>query len=237
MKQRIWELDAARGACLFLMIAFHFWYDLVYLFRLVPMGAPGFFRLISHWGYLPFVLICGICATFSSRTFRRGLLVLGGGVIITAVTVCLYLLGLTDKGIIIYFGILHCLGTCMLLWPLLRKLPTWALAAASACMIAAGLFLQYWIRADIFWLIPLGVMPQDFASSDYFPLLPNLGYFLAGAILGRLVYPTKQTLFPKANTRNLFVRFFTFLGRHSLFIYLLHQPVLAGLIGIYLLLF
>ena len=237
MKKRIWELDASRGLFLLLMIAFHLWYDLIYLYGVVELTVPRLYAFVSDWGGVLFILISGICATLGSHPVKRGLQVLGCGLIITAVTAGLYLLGFAGKELIIYFGILHCLGSCMLLWARLSKLPTPVLAVLGAAMIAAGLYLRHYVRVDLPWLIPFGLTGRSFVSSDYFPLLPNLGYFLAGAFLGRLVYAKKQTLLPCVDPEHPVVRFFSFFGKHSLFIYLLHQPVLTGLVGICVLLF
>jgi uncharacterized membrane protein len=77
--------------------------------------------------------------------------------------------------------------------------------------------------------MPLGLVPPSFSTSDYFPLLPNLGWFLLGAVMGRTIYRKKQTLLPFVSPKNPIVRFFSFLGRHSLWIYLLHQPILSGI--------
>jgi uncharacterized membrane protein len=81
---------------------------------------------------------------------------------------------------------------------------------------------------DHYYLVPLGFMPPYFYTSDYFPLFPNLGFFLLGAVLGRTVYGKKESLLPTVNSRNPVLRFLQFLGRHSLEIYLLHQPLLSG---------
>ena len=96
-------------------------------------------------------------------------------------------------------------------------------------MAAAGLYLQTRVFDTSMVLMPLGFVPEDFASSDYFPLLPNLGYFLLGAVLGRTVYRKKESLLPKVNDRNPVLRFLQLCGKHSLWIYLLHQPVLSGI--------
>lgn len=81
----------------------------------------------------------------------------------------------------------------------------------------------------------MGFVTRGFASSDFFPLLPNLGYFLIGASLGRILYQEKHTLLPNVNENNPIIRFFSFFGKNSLLIYLLHQPILAGLVGLWLL--
>lgn len=228
MKKRIWELDALRGVCILGMVIVHFVYDLVELYALVPMAYPKWFAFIKDWGGVLFLLLSGTCATLGSRSTRRGLVVFACGMVCTVVTLGMYLLGLSGKEMIIYFGVLHCLGVCMLLWGLFKKLPTWALAALGAVFTAAGL----WLRGQLFsfpWLTVLGFVPEGFASSDYFPLLPNLGFFLLGAAVGRTVYREKTTRLPKVNAENPIVRFFTLCGRHSLAIYLLHQPILAGI--------
>ena len=228
MKKRIWELDALRGLCILGMVIVHFVYDLVELYALVPMEYPEWFAFVKDWGGVLFLLLSGTCATLGSSHTRRGLLVFACGMVCTAVTLGMYLLGFSGKEIIIYFGVLHCLGVCMLLWGGFRKLPTWALGVLGAALTAAGLWLR--TRYVSFpWLIVLGFVPDWFASSDYFPLLPNLGFFLLGAVLGRTVYRQKTTRLPKVNAESPALRFLTLCGRHSLGIYLLHQPILAGI--------
>ena len=228
MKKRIWELDALRGLCILGMVIVHFVYDLVELYALVPMAYPEWFAFVKDWGGVLFLLLSGTCATLGSGHTRRGLLVFACGMVCTAVTLGMYLLGFSGKEIIIYFGVLHCLGVCMLLWGGFRKLPTWALGVLGAALTAAGLWLR--TRYVSFpWLIVLGFVPDWFASSDYFPLLPNLGFFLLGAVLGKTVYRQKTTRLPKVNAESPALRFLTLCGRHSLGIYLLHQPILAGI--------
>ena len=70
-------------------------------------------------------------------------------------------------------------------------------------------------------------MKEGFYSADFFPLLPNVGWFLLGAVLGRVLYKEKKTLFPKVPAEAFPIRFLSWCGRQSLFIYLLHQPVLT----------
>lgn len=236
MKKRIWELDALRGVFMILIILFHLMYDLVYLFGIVELSTPlarSLYQLGNDWGGTPFLILSGLCATIGSKPIKRGLTVIGGGLIINLVTACMYFFGFADKSIIIYFGVLHCIGTCMLLWSLFRKLPTSVLLILGIAMAAVGLYMRHNVYVDFPWLIPLGFVPRTFASSDFFPLLPNLGYFLIGAAAGRTFYKSKATLLPNANANNPVIRFFSFFGKHSLIIYLLHQPILAGLVGLW----
>ena len=138
MKQRIWELDALRGLCILGVVAVHGVFDAVELYGLVKWDYPAWFSLIKDWGGLIFLALSGICVTLGSRCIRRGIVVFLCGMVCTLVTWGMYRLGFADKSIIIYFGVLHCLGACMLLWPVFRKLPWWALAGAGAALAAAA---------------------------------------------------------------------------------------------------
>ena len=229
MKQRIWELDAARGICLLFMIYGHIVYDVVYLFALAPLNDGGIFDwAVLHIGPT-FIIISGICATLGKHPIKRGLLVLGCGMIVTVVTTGMYLLGFANRSIVIYFGVLHCLSICMLLSPLFRKLPYWVLLPLGLAVIFMKDLVQG-ITTDSYLLIPFGIYPSGFATSDYFPLIPCLGYFLFGSGLGKLCYKNKTSRIPEP-------KFFPFnalgfLGRHSLLIYLVHQPVIAACVFI-----
>ena len=212
MKNRIWELDAARGLALLGMLIIHFVYDLVDLWGVFSWQEPEWYLFIKNNCGFVFLVISGISATLGSGRMGRGGLVFACGLLCTAVTAGMYLLGLADRGIIIWFGALHCLGVCMVLWHWLRRLPSWSLALLGLVLTAAG----------------LGICPDGFISSDYFPLLPNLGFFLLGALLGRTLYREKRTRFPGVSPDLPPIRLLRAMGRHSLTIYLLHQPVLAG---------
>lgn len=226
MKQRIWELDALRGLCIVCVVIIHFLYDLTDLYQLVNWEYPAIYLFVRDWGGVLFLLISGICVTLGSRCVRRGLLVFASGLAITAVTALMYFLKLADIGIIIWFGVLHCLGICMLLWPLFQKLPVWALAAAGAVLAVAGLLLRN-CTVSHNWLVPLGIVSPEFVSADYFPLLPHLGFFLLGAFLGKTLYRKRQSLLPRVDPSLWPLRFLSLCGKHSLWIYLLHQPVLS----------
>lgn len=229
MKKRIWELDAFRGLCVLGMVIVHFVYDLTELYSIVDFQVPDWFLFVQNWGGLLFLLISGTSATLGSRSVRRGLIVLLAGLPVCLVTFVMYKYFHFTKDIIIYFGVLQCLGCCMIAWWAFKRLPSWLLVVLGGAMVAAGLYLKTVSPVDFPWLIPLGVTYPSFASSDYFPLLPNLGYFLLGAVLGRGVYRQKQTLLPQVSEDNPIRRALCFCGKQSLWIYLLHQPILAGI--------
>ena len=127
MNKRIWELDVFRGICILGVVAVHAVYDLVELYHIIDWQYPAWFSLIKNWGGLLFVVLSGICVTLGSRSVRRGIIVLLCGMVITAVTYGMYHFEISGKGILIYFGVLHCLGTCMILWPVFKQCPWWIL--------------------------------------------------------------------------------------------------------------
>lgn len=233
MKKRIWELDAFRGLCILGVVIVHLVYDLVDLYGIVQWNYPVWFAFIKNWGGVLFLLLSGVCVTLGSHSIRRGLIVFGCGMLCTAATYGMTLLGF-DRSLIIYFGVLHCLGICMLLWFTYQNMPWWALLLHGIALAALGLFVSGLITnrelsTTTSLLIPLGLYPMGFASSDYFPLLPNLGFFLIGAALGKTLYKDKTSLLPKVKETNPIVRALGFCGKHSLWIYLLHQPLLSGI--------
>ena len=227
MSKRIWELDALRGLALLGMMGIHFVYDLVDLFGVWNWQQPAWYLCFKNNYGAVFFLISGISATLGSHPVKRGAQVFLCGFLCTGVTLAMYLLGFAGKGIVIYIGVLQCLGLCMMLWPLFRRCPDWALGALGLAMMIAGWYLR--TQAFPFWLLtPLGFAPYGFTSSDYFPLLPNFGYFLLGAVVGKRAYAGRRSLFPRETPP---LGLFRWMGRHSLMIYLLHQPVLAAIVA------
>lgn len=231
-KKRIWELDALRGICIVGMIFVHLFFDLS-AFGGLSVDLPNWFLLIRQYGHILFVLISGICATLTSNsTFKRGLAVFCAGLLVSYVTFFMeYVLGFSNLRI--WFGILHMLGACMMLYPLFRKLPFWALALIGVISLVLGYWMQT-LTVSVDFLFPIGLRSAAFyVGSDFFPLFPGFGWFLLGAAVGKTAYRKKKSLLPKVNADCLPLRIFRFIGRHSLWFYLLHQPVLTLIVFIF----
>lgn len=233
-KPRIWELDALRGVCILCVIVVHFLFDLSF-FGGLDLTLPAWYVFIQEYGGAIFVVLSGVCVTLGSKSVRRGLIVFACGMLITAVTYGMYRLGMSGADVVVKFGVLHLLGVCMLVYPAFKKLPPAALTVLGLVIAITG----YAIRGIIVpqrWLFPLGLTYEGFTSSDYFPLFPQLGYFLIGAAIGKTAYREKRTLLPGSFQKTGIARFFCWCGRQSLFIYLLHQPIVYGLLELVLLL-
>ncbi len=233
-KPRIWELDALRGVCILCVIVVHFLFDLSF-FGGLDLTLPAWYVFIQEYGGAIFVVLSGVCVTLGSKSVRRGLIVFACGMLITAVTYGMYRLGMSGADVVVKFGVLHLLGVCMLVYPAFKKLPPAMLTVLGLVIAITG----YAIRGVVVpqrWLFPLGLTYEGFTSSDYFPLFPQLGYFLIGAAIGKTAYREKRTLLPGSFQKTGIARFFCWCGRQSLFIYLLHQPIVYGLLELVLLL-
>jgi len=225
-KMRLHGLDLLRGVTLISMIAYHGTWNFVYLFG---VDLPWYEALPGHiWQQSicwTFILLSGFCFSMGSRHLKRGLEVFGGGLLVSAVT----LIAMPENRIL--FGILTFTGSAMLLMTLLekalKKVPAGIGAVASMVLF---FFFESW-QAPI-WLhrnlltAYLGFPTRDFVSMDYFPIFPWIFLFIAGYFLYRIFHSRlwDEKLFARGNLPVL-----GWLGRHTLPIYLLHQPVLYGL--------
>lgn len=221
-KERIDSIDALRGLAVVLMLVHHFLYDLVTF-----LDAPTWLYTnpvldVFHYIFAGmFIVLCGVSSRFSRSNLKRGLVTLAAAGIISAVTIFI------DMPII--FGVLHMLAFCMLFYGLTEKLwtalPSWIMAVFTV----AGTVVSAWcvnnieIRSEHLWI--LGWTYKGFESFDYFPLFPWLFVFLFGTWVGFYI---KEKKFPRwFYTAKIPV--LSHIGRYSLIIYIVHQPVLFGI--------
>lgn len=239
-RRRLEALDELRGAAIVLVVLYHLGYDLNVLFGVKMdwfwwdwpvQGARDCFT-----GML--MALSGLSCSLSHSNLRRGARLLGIALALTAAT----LLFAPSQAIV--FGVLHYYGTCMLLWALLgrwiTKIPT-----ESGILIAAALFFLLRFLSEGFLLVPfigrvalpgalyqsrwlfwLGLPHPGFSSADYYPLLPWGMLFIIGGLLGAR---WRRQGFPPSLYPSRFAAL-AVVGRHALCIYLIHQPVLIGLL-------
>ncbi|WP_161822469.1 heparan-alpha-glucosaminide N-acetyltransferase [Sporotomaculum syntrophicum] len=217
-QQRLWEIDLARGTALILMIIYHLLYDLSVFFNFDIAYNHGIFYLLGKVAATLFILVAGLSSSFSKNNTTRGLKLIGWGCVIYLVT------SIAVPGSNIVFGILQFLGVCLLLYPVVKNISPYILVGIGAAVMLGGEFTAS-LSISHNWLVPLGFRTPGFASVDYFPLIPWWGVFLWGIALSKLVYPQKKGLI-KSNSKLL--KLVAAAGRHTLFIYLLHQPVLLA---------
>ena len=221
-KKRIEILDALRGSAVVFMVYYHLVYDMVHF-----LDAPANLFTNDTMSFLQkffacvFVLLCGVSSNFSRSNIKRGLETLGIAVGITVVTTLL------DMPIV--FGVLHLLSFCMLFYgvfhKLLMKTPKTVLLIVGVAGAVVSKYCIDNIAIDSEHLWIFGWASDGFVSYDYFPLFPWFFVFLAGVWAGYYIKETRLPVwFYKAKVPVL-----SFVGRHSLGIYIVHQPVLMGI--------
>jgi len=157
------------------------------------------------------------------KYLKRGLKVFSWGLIITLTTWVFLRAGF------VIFGILHFIGISIILAYPFLKLRSWNLLIGIA-FISPGIYLKNFTFGYP-WLMWLGLKPERFYTVDYFPIFPWFGVILIGVFFGNLLYPDYTQKFKLFDLSDFtFIRLFCFLGRHSLLIYLIHQPILITLL-------
>lgn len=215
-RQRIWEIDFLRGIAIILMVLFHAIVDAVDFYGYDANYTSGFWYYEGKMAAILFMLIAGISTRFSRNPLKHGLFILGWGMALSIVTY------LYNPATYIRFGILHFMGCSFVLYQGMRFWQTVWFVVLGVMIAATAIVLPVIVDFPGGWLLlPLGIIPPGFMSLDYYPLLPWGSFFLAGVFIGRIGYKQPRSFYP-GNPHLLINR----LGRHSLVIYLLHQPVL-----------
>ena len=229
-------LDGIRGIVLISMIAYHFSWNMVYMY-----GAKwSWYR--STGAYIwqqsicwTFIILSGFCWSMGKQPLKRGLMVFGGGLLVTAVTIAV----MPQNRVV--FGVLTCIGSCMLLLiPLdkvFQKIPT-----EAGMVISIALFVVFrninrgFLGFEGWNLLPLprdlyqnlvtaylGMPGMDFYSTDYFSLIPWFFLFVTGYFLYGLCKKYDLLRWEFLQRR---IPLVDYLGKHSLLVYLLHQPII-----------
>ncbi|OPX65206.1 MULTISPECIES: heparan-alpha-glucosaminide N-acetyltransferase [unclassified Methanoregula] len=230
------EIDATRGIAILMMIVFHTVFDLSF-FAIAPVNvATGFWRWFAMATASLFLLVVGISLVVSharfSRTHDRNevtgkFLVRGAGIFTLGLLVTLATLLYLREGFII-FGILHLIGVSVMLSVLFFRFGKYNIVLGLP-VLACG-FLIRAVTGPV-WLLPFGVMPASFSSVDYTPIFPWFGMVLIGMGIGEILYSGGIRRFTPPQIPDLVIRPPAFLGRYSLIIYLVHQPVIILLLG------
>lgn len=230
---RLGLVDVARGAALVAMIVYHLVWDLDY-FGLIANGvaASAPVRGLSHAIASAFLLIAGVSVAlahrgkFNGKKFRKQFI----KVTLAAAAVTLVTAYVMPQAPIT-FGILHAMAVGVLLTAALAKAPWFVTALIAAAMIAAPLLFASPAFNDplVLWL---GLGTVEPAALDWRPVLPWTGVMAAGLAFAR-VTAVQSFLVRSADfdaNADPISRGLDWVGRRTLPIYLIHQPVLFGLL-------
>ena len=234
---RFWEVDAARGVAIIMMVVYHTTYDL---------DAPGGYDIDAtsgNWALFAdltaglFLFLVGVSLAISrmrttlagwrlfGKYLARGLRILAYGMVLTGVFLML-------RMGVVAFGILHLIGVSIILaYPFLRLRFT-NLVLGTLIFALGQYILAQNLTSESFWLLPFGVLPEGVMMPDYRPLLPWFGVVLIGLFFGNVVYADGLRPASPTNKAPLLARPLLPLGRNSLFIYLIHQPIVIALLAL-----
>ncbi len=255
IQNRITELDLFRGIAVLLMIFDHFMFDMWGLFPSVFVQYPPFdgpWRSIFDTAYeywfwdvregvriavvFVFLALTGICCSFSRSNIKRGAKLGAVALLMSGATFAIgYIIGDIDIGIA--FCVLHCISVMLIVTGLLEKLGTNKLVylIVGIVMIAGGFILemdQVYISYERMPFLPIlfkTIIGSVSSGGDSFSLFFNGGQIMLGVFIGKWLYSERRSLLFKKYSSNPI----TFIGRHSLLVYILHQiaiPIIVGAI-------
>ena len=235
MKPRFYELDLLRGIAIILMIFYHALYDLFYFASFNINLWSGVIWFLGRTSAFLFIFLVGVCMTISYSSAKknisrkklflkyliRGTKIFSLGLLITLITY-LFLPSGT-----IYFGILHFIGVSVVLSYFFLKFRK-SNVFLGLVVVAIGYYLKS-LTFGFSSLLFLGFAPTNFYTLDYFPLFPWFGVVLLGIFFGNMFYVggIRRFSIPDYSSK---LKPLLFLGKNSLIIYFLHQPILIGLI-------
>jgi len=226
---RIFEIDFARGSAIVLMVVSNLITDLQYFYNYTTYET--FWRVFATIGASIFLLIVGISMNLSysknakfSKFLKRGAFIFALGLLITFVT---WIFVPIDY---IVFGVLHLIGLSIIIgYPFLKLNKKFSLVAGLTFILLGLWIANTVVRTN--YLLWLGLTTSSFSSLDYFPIFPWFGVVLIGLFLGKWLYPDGKSKFKLPEIK--LSKPVSWLGRHSLIIYLIHQPIILGLLFLF----
>jgi uncharacterized membrane protein len=227
-------LDAARGLALAAMVVFHFSFDLDSLgLAALDVGGDPRWRWFARLIAGSFLALSGMSLVIAHakgmrwEAYLRRLAILASAALV--VTLATWLMMPRE---FIFFGILHSIAVASVIGLGFLRLPWPATMIAAILVLLAPDFIASAVF-DAPFLRWLGLSTITPATLDFEPVFPWLSPFLAGMALARLALP-RFAISPLAlwTPRRAPGRAFAWAGRHSLAIYLIHQPVMFGTLSL-----
>jgi len=230
-KLRYWEIDFVRGIAILMMVIFHIIFDIGY-FGIFPVSVSnGFWQYFGLSTASLFLLIVGIsfslsyarvAGNLSGWKLYRKFLYRGSGIFALGLLVALGTWLYLGEGFVV-FGILHLIGVSIILAPFFYRLGKFNFLL-GVVIILLGFALRN-ISGPV-WLLPLGIPPVSFWSVDYTPIFPWFGMVLIGIGAGSVLYLNGARSFSFPYSTSWWSTAIAFAGKHSLLLYLVHQPVI-----------
>ena len=240
-QKRICFLDELRGTAVILMIIYHTLYSMTFIFNIEEI-YPAMRAVYPYEPIIPiiFITVCGIVCSFSRSNLKRGIKIFLIAIVITLITY------IAIPSQVIIFGVLHFLGLSLILCPLLQK-PMKKINCKTGTLISIFLFILFYnvpkgyigilpypniklpsVLYESYFMSFLGFPSESFESSDYFPIIPHIFLFIFGMFAGEFISSHKIPDFMYRKN----IPFLDFIGKHALIIYIVHQPLIIGILYI-----
>lgn len=258
-RQRIWEIDFVRGLMILFVVWDHFMWDVHFvgahdyntglfqwLYELSTKYYAGSLRATTHDTFVTmFVLTSGVSCSFSRSNGKRALKMMAVAIFLSAATYAIS--AIVNDELTVYFNVIHVVALSVTLytaieWIWARCTKNWqknifgvamfviVMTALVAGYCAKNMAYTHWtdlLFGKSEWRTEV-INKFKYDSGDYLAFFPDFGWFLVGAFLGRIIYRERKTVFPSVDAR--YVAPVTFCGRHSLWVYVISQVVMYGLI-------
>lgn len=263
LKKRVWEIDFFRGLPIFGLLLYHFAFDIILIPQVFSnynavnnTAINGFVNLMYTILDAPcmqylvrifagaFIFITGISCSFSRSNLKRGLQLLGLALSLTVITTIATIV--MDMDVIICMGILHLMGLTIAFYGLVelickklhKTLPDWIPFLVGMLFIFVGVLIDRFNRPFDYPVFDFTNLPSIIfgftgSNTDWFPIFPWSGVIFCGISVGKWFYSSKRSLLPQFD--RAWHKPVTFVGRHTLWIYVGHQVVyIAVLLAILL---
>ncbi len=222
---RHWELDLFRGIVVIAMIFYHLVFDLIRIFGVTPFVGQSFWMIGPDLIGGGFLVIAGVASVLSNNNdwpsvAKRGGKIFGVGMGLTLVTLLF-----TDEYIIV-FGILHCIGLSIILGTPFLRLSAKQIGAVAIPILISGYIFEHmgYYGAFTHWIQE--TLLDGRMMLDFFSLYPFFAYYLLGICIGKSLWNSIHGRYQMSRA----VRPIVYLGKRSLWVYLIHQPVLVAFI-------
>ncbi|MER9723301.1 MULTISPECIES: DUF1624 domain-containing protein [unclassified Mesorhizobium] len=232
--KRIVAIDVVRGIALIAMASYHFTWDLENFHYTDPgLTAVGWWKIYARCIASTFLFLVGVSLFLAhgrqirwTGFWKRFAMVAVAAAAISAVTYFI------TPDSFIFFGILHQIALASLLGLLFLRLPSLLTLVVAAVVIAGPIYFrsEAFDHPALWWVGLSAINPR---SNDYVPLFPWFGAVLLGIAAAKFASTTGLLARLATLGSGSWTRPLTFIGRHSLAFYLIHQPLLFGCVWLF----